>query len=104
MKTIYTAVTSLSIIEGDGLGEWLTYNKLRAVYSLAQALNRIGLRNTAEIVQELYDFLKDKPKDFFDDSCSEQIELFEERLLDSFNDDELMAAAETYFRKHHKMH
>ena len=109
MRTIYTAVTSLSVIEGDGLRGWLVQNKLSTVNSLYIALKKIELFNVADIILEIFDYVKDVPEtkrlNFFTDRyVMEQIEVYEHRLLHSFNDDELMAAAENYFRKHHKMH
>ncbi len=98
MKTIYTAVTGLSVIEGDGLHGWITENKVRALKSLASALKKIGMMEQAEILKELYDYLTatDVEDPLSNTSVIERIEGCEARLMNSFDDNELMSAAENY--------
>lgn len=107
MKTIYMAVTNLSVIVGDGLRGWLVQNKLSTVNRFYNALKKIELFDVAAIILEILDYITDvteanKLEFYTDRYVMEQIEAYEKRLQDSFRDDELQVAAENYLRKHHK--
>ena len=107
IKTIYTAVTNIAVIEGDGLRGWLIENRVNSVRSVSSALKKLGLNTSAEIMSELYEFLKHHPDvirsdQIADESIAKQIEAYEERLSGSLNGEKLQVAAERYLDIHRK--
>jgi hypothetical protein len=108
MKTVHTIVTSLSVIEGDGLHEWLLENKISYSKSLCISLEKIGLTESSKIARKLNEFLKDNPQAIqfnkkTDQNIIDQLQVFEKQLINSFDDDELMKLTEEYFYKYHNM-
>ena len=94
MKTIYLAVTSLSVIEGDSLCGWLVENNLKSLRDIANALKKIGLVETASILQGLYDILKSNSSfvqqdDICDQHILNQIENTEKQLFNSYRKEDL---------------
>ena len=104
MKTIYLAVTSLAVIEGNGLCGWLVENNLRSLRDIANALKKIGLVEAAAILQGLYDILKNNSSfvqqdEICDQHIINQIENTEKQLFNSYTTEELMTAAQRFLSK-----
>lgn len=104
LRTIYVAITNISVIQGDGLHGWLLENNLNILRSVYVALRKLGLLNTSQIMQELHEYVKENPNSLLIDTENnimiEQIEMFEKRLLDSLDKEDLVALAETYLYSH----
>jgi hypothetical protein len=99
MKTIYLALTGLSLIEGNGLCGWLNENGISALNNLARALKKIGLTYSSEILQNLYSELKFPQGN---EQINGLIDHAEEQLMSTYTSDELIAAAEEYFINNNK--
>ena len=99
MKTIYLALTGLSLIEGNGLCCWLTENGISALNNLARALKKIGLTDSSEVLQNLYSELKFSQGN---EQINDLIEHAEEQLMSTYTSDELIAASEEYFINNNK--
>ena len=99
MKTIYLALTGLSLIEGNGLCGWLIENGISALNNLARALKKIGLTDSSEILQNLYSELKFSQGN---EQINDLIEHAEEQLMSTYTSDELIAASEEYFINNNK--
>ena len=99
MKTIYLALTGLSLIEGNGLCGWLNENGISALNNLARALKKIGLTDSSEILQNLYSELKFSQGN---EQINDLIEHAEEQLMSTYTSDELTAASEEYFINNNK--
>lgn len=103
MKTIYTAVTNISVIEGDGLCGWLLENNIRTLRSVCVALKKIGLKDASNIMSELYEYINENFEDKTFDEVSDpiiqrQIEIFENRLMKCINGEMLVSFAEVYLQ------
>lgn len=99
MKTIYLALTGLSLIEGNGLCCWLTENGISALNNLARALKKIGLTDSSEVLQNLYSGLKFHQGN---KQISDLIEHAEEQLMSTHTSNKLIAVAEEYFINNNK--
>ena len=100
LKTIYVVVTSMSIIQGDGLYGWLIENHIQALQKLCVAIKKIGLLNAFQVLNELYRYISDnfdsvifEPKNSI---VVEQIEMFETRLMKSLKNEDITAVAQKY--------
>lgn len=104
MKTIYLAVTGLSLIEGNGLYGWLTENGISTLNNLARALKKISLTDSSEVLQNLYSELKGKSNAFRqgNEQINDEIERAENQLMSTYTSDKLIAAAEEYFSINNK--
>lgn len=104
MKTVYTVITNLSVIQGDGLYEWLMENKISTLHSLYIALKKMEQEKASQVVKELYDYIREfSNKTAFtgtlDQIINERIEEFERRLMDSFDNGDFTMVAEAYLRE-----
>lgn len=104
MKTIYLAITQLSIIEGDGLYCWLIENGISALNDLTRALKKINLAESSEVLHDLYSQLKGKSNAFRqgNEQIIDLIDYAEKQLMSTYSSDKLIAAAEEYFINNNK--
>lgn len=94
MKVIWTAVTNLSVIAGDGLSQWISDHKEKDCVSLKNACKKIGLTDTAKVLEKLH--LLVYGKETPENTREEMIDALETALLSSFDDRMLMSSAEEY--------
>lgn len=96
MKTIYNATTHLAVIEGDGLHGWLTENKISTLKGLHTAVKKLGAKETATVLCDLYDYMTDGDKNLQSDEVIKAIDEFETKLMAIHDADKLMELAEAY--------
>lgn len=104
LKDIYVVVTNISVIQGDGLYGWLIENKIPTLRNLYAALRKMGLLNTSQIVNELYEYVNKNHSSLIrkseDNNVIDQIELFERRLLHSLKNEDITSFVEKYLALH----
>lgn len=89
MKTVALVVSSLAVIQGDGLDAWLCHAGKAAPARLSAALEHVGLPEAASVVREV-DACRSRP------DADETFRDFGSRLCASYTDAELTALAEAY--------
>lgn len=110
VRTVWTAIRHLGVIEGDGLVEWAYHENRTVLKNTAAALKRMGAVKSAEVLREFIAFVETGMKqkacnyimDFLHDLTEDeeaQTDEMEHRLYDALKQENIEDLANRYVAK-----